>query len=392
MKKWMLWLTLLAVFCCTLVACELKDTAGTDTTAAAVEEKTEAMGSDGLPAETVPAETVPAETMPVETTDPDWGVMPIDPTEWESIESPYFNLPDSYAQDEYLFLRAEHLVMPEGSRELPAVLWISDLSAWKSFFAGQNPDGGVTNTALGNSLERINEAFFSDHSLLVLVTEGRSGSVRYRVDGVTSAEGTLSVALTAVVPDAVTMDIVHWCVVIPVTKAEVELPLNLICRDEAANGGEAAHPGQGVLRFGYTGSQSYEKDGILYGRLDDDWQGLHPGTEFITSYSAWQLCCSVSEANAAHMDPAFLAGLGALNQEFFAEKSLLLLFLVEGSGSRRHRVDEVAVKDGELTVTVTTLYPEIGTCDMASWVILIPVDKEAAGLPVHVETAIERMG
>jgi hypothetical protein len=76
-------------------------------------------------------------------------------------------------------------------------------------------------------LRKWDEDFFSTHALLVLVTEGNSGSIRYRVDGVAAAEGMLHVQLTAQIPSAVTMDIVHWCVVIPVAKESADLPVRV---------------------------------------------------------------------------------------------------------------------------------------------------------------------
>jgi hypothetical protein len=137
--------------------------------------------------------------------------MPVIPDEWEGIEEPFFNLTDSYTQDEYLFIRIEHLTVSDPHAAFPAVLRISDLAAWNRFC----------------DLRKWDEDFFSTHALLVLVTEGNSGSIRYRVDGVAAAEGMLHVQLTAQIPSAVTMDIVHWCVVIPVAKESADLPVRV---------------------------------------------------------------------------------------------------------------------------------------------------------------------
>ena len=137
--------------------------------------------------------------------------IPVIPDEWEGIEDPFFNLSDSYTQDEYLFLRIEHLTVSDPQAAFPAVLRISDMAAWNRFC----------------DLQKWDEDFFSTHALLVLITEGNSGSIRYRVDGVTTAEEKLNVELTAQIPSAVTMDIVYWCVVIPVAKESADLPVRV---------------------------------------------------------------------------------------------------------------------------------------------------------------------
>lgn len=137
--------------------------------------------------------------------------IPVIPDEWEGIEELFFNLSDSYTQDEYLFLRIEHLTVSDPQAAFPAVLRISDQEAWNRFC----------------DLRTWDEDFFSTHALLVLITEGNSGSIRYRVDGVVAAGGELNVELTAQIPSAVTMDIVHWCVVIPVAKESADLPVRV---------------------------------------------------------------------------------------------------------------------------------------------------------------------
>lgn len=145
--------------------------------------------------------------------------VPVVPDEWEGIEEPFFNLSASYTQDEYLFLRIEHLTVSDPYAAFPAVLRISDLATWNNFC----------------DLRKWDEDFFSTHALLVLVTEGNSGSIRYRVDGVAAAEGTLQVRLIAQIPNAVTMDIVHWCVVIPVARESADWPVQVETATERMN-------------------------------------------------------------------------------------------------------------------------------------------------------------
>ena len=60
------------------------------------------------------------------------------------------------------------------------------------------------------------------------------------------------------------------------------------------------------------------------------------------------------------------------DDSWFSSHKLLVVVLEEGSGSIRHTVAEV----NGLGVTIQREIPEVGTCDMAQWHILIEVDKD----------------
>jgi len=67
----------------------------------------------------------------------------------------------------------------------------------------------------------------------------------------------------------------------------------------------------------------------------------------------------------------FLDACDKYDEEYFESKILLMVLLEEGSGSVRHKVERVANGADGITVDITTIVPEIGTCDMAEWHILI---------------------
>ena len=67
----------------------------------------------------------------------------------------------------------------------------------------------------------------------------------------------------------------------------------------------------------------------------------------------------------------FLNACDKYDEEYFESKILLMVLLEEGSGSVRHKVERVANGADGITVDITTIVPEIGTCDMAEWHILI---------------------
>lgn len=363
---------------------------------------------DPTPPDESPDGTV--DSMPPLGTDPDQSFTPngsvtvtprpITPNASGEAWNNLFDLSESYATDNALFLRAEHLdpAMTDGT--LPAVLTVSDMEEWKSF-CGEFCADGVPSQELLDGLNGMTQEFFQNHSLQVIITEGRSGSIRYQLDEVYATNGKInrSWELVAEVPLALTMDIVHWCIVIPVGKAEAQMPMELSMRDVYEfNGGYVVEAPDDVINditildpsqlwFEFD---SYARNGCLYGRLGYNGGGNYPYTKTVTTYAEWQslyLGCSVGSIS----DSGFTEGLAAMDEAFFAEQSLLILYIAEGSGSIRHRVDQVTVEDGTVTVTLVTLQPVVVTCDMAYWAILVPIDKGSAGLPVEIEGKIEAL-
>ena len=294
-----------------------------------------------------------------------------------------FNLADSYATENAMFLRAEHLDPALTDGTLPAVLKVSDSETWRQLFS-QEPVSD--NPALQAFFTQISADYFRETPLLMVITAGRSGSIRYRLDRIYTDPGEkLTLELTAEVPPALTMDIAHWCVLVPIPKAAAELPVELALRDEPMWDVEAPDDViTDIIIDPYQlwfGSDSYAQDGCLYGRLvySGDWH--FPHTETVNTYAEWQslyLGCSVGSIS----DGGFTEGLAALDEAFFAEHSLAILYVEEGSGSYRHSVYDIRVEDEELKIGLATLKPEIGTCDMAYWAVLVPIDKEYGDLPV----------
>lgn len=72
----------------------------------------------------------------------------------------------------------------------------------------------------------------------------------------------------------------------------------------------------------------------------------------------------------------------AYDEAFFAERSLLVFPLSAESGSICYRNPGVSYDENTdtLTVTIETCIPEVGTCDMASWLLLVPLEADAAGM------------
>lgn len=68
---------------------------------------------------------------------------------------------------------------------------------------------------------------------------------------------------------------------------------------------------------------------------------------------------------------SFLEACRRYDAAYFEKQCLILVLLKEGSGSVRHKVDRVGTGDGSTVISIQTITPEVGTCDMALWHILI---------------------
>ena len=76
-------------------------------------------------------------------------------------------------------------------------------------------------------------------------------------------------------------------------------------------------------------------------------------------------------------ESAFYEFGNTYDEEFFREKTLLLIYVAESSGSNRHEIHRCYAADGVCTVVVKTLSPEVVTFDMAGWIVALSVDKDA---------------
>ena len=350
-------------------------------------------------------------TDPEETLPPLQPLKPLNPQMAGILGDATFDLTGSYATENILsdpnsslatqytlFLRMDHLPVSNSDEKLPTMLWVEEQETWEGLFPHLSCDTYEDYSVLDVSLREYDSWFFDHHSLLILFTEGRSGSIRYRVDELVANNTYVRVAMTAGVPAANTMDIAYWCIIIPVDKpqrGDTNRPVYLEVYDEPMDSFEefvtlAPEVYRG-LWFSGSLDGSYERDGYLYGRIGlttEKWSWDFPRAETVTSFEEWQTVYggyAVYGTSDPHIHKAFHEGLNDINEEFFTQKTLLVVYLDESSGTTHHCVDSVVAENGTLTVRISSLTPAMGTDDMGYWAILIPIDKEFDSLPVTVE-------
>lgn len=127
--------------------------------------------------------------------------------------------------------------------------------------------------------------------------------------------------------------------------------------------------------------------------------GYHSGVKYpqvIVIHSAAEL----SEYYETNKDRYNLSGFPAAckkyDEAYFGDRVLVMVLVEAGSGSVRYQVTDVArtgVNRDVLSVAIDVMAPEVGTCDMAQWHILI---EPAAGVFVsdaeHVSVNLHTTG
>lgn len=101
------------------------------------------------------------------------------------------------------------------------------------------------------------------------------------------------------------------------------------------------------------------------------------------TYPAVKVIHSVNEMNRylkneTHMSEALVEACSKYDESYFQSQLLIIVLLEEGSGSIRHEVEKVGTDGSKAIIDITTIVPEVGTCDMAYWHVLIEPESGAA--------------
>ena len=116
---------------------------------------------------------------------------------------------------------------------------------------------------------------------------------------------------------------------------------------------------------------------VLYNRID--WRENMDGSSIIRS--AEELRNYYEELKAVSMnelddDLVWRFTGEQYNDAFFAEHFLVLITVSEPSGSNRHELISITDDQGVLSIHIDRLLPEIGTADMAGWLIVIELSND----------------
>ena len=111
--------------------------------------------------------------------------------------------------------------------------------------------------------------------------------------------------------------------------------------------------------------------------VDFDAQYIRAGSKKeLSAYPAVKIIRSANEMSRylkkeTHMSDALVNACQKYDADYFKEQILIIVLLEEGSGSVRHEVEKVGANNGHAVIQIKSIAPEVGTCDMAWWHILI---------------------
>ena len=88
----------------------------------------------------------------------------------------------------------------------------------------------------------------------------------------------------------------------------------------------------------------------------------------------WIYAFGCRDAAVAEADGTFVQAVEAYDAAWFDQYTLVLVLVEEGSGSNRHEVQGITA---EGNIIIKRIIPEVGTCDMALWHMLLELPKDS---------------
>lgn len=275
-----------------------------------------------------------------------------------------FSMPEELAfEANYIRLGELGNVNPPDSGYFPYCQVITSYSDLQSFIESEKQSLDFENGFGSGDLsfisfaEKYNEDFFYEKVLFVVMQMEGSGSVRHEVTDVLQIENNITVCIEKSAPEAMTEDIAYWAIV-------VEAPV-----DDYGGGPAAA-------QFSFEGDEnsSLADEMPMSDRLDFSAE-YHNG--FLKEYGE-----DIPEPFIITSAGEFKKHFGTSGDElgydkdFFKDNVLIAVPREEPSGSIYHEVTDVIKADDKISVSISSVTPEVCTDDIAEWTIFIGIPAE----------------
>ncbi|MBQ7398326.1 MAG: hypothetical protein IJW09_05830 [Clostridia bacterium] len=283
--------------------------------------------------------------------------------------------PPSFNSADHLLFNAQYLRMgyPEslGPLAVTVIRTRIELDCYLDTFP--YPDASWDNEpTLIQACERYNEEYFAERDLIIVFLMEGSGSIRHQVNAVyrDDTTGQWAIDIERILPDGDgTDDVAWWTIFIEpaknmrVQKGDVfkingctlsPLPLGVFA-DAPPTDAPVDEPSFGAqyLRGGLGSGFQNPYATVIRTRFELD--------VFLDAFTSVEL-------------PTF----DRYDEAYFAERDLIVVFLMESSGSIRHKVNAVYRDDttGQWAIDIERIIPEVGTDDEAWWTIFIEPPKD----------------
>ena len=222
-----------------------------------------------------------------------------------------------------------------------------------------------------NYIKKYNKDFFKENAVIVLFLTYGSGSIRQRFDSLVKNGNELCIGMTTIQPEVGTCDMAYWRITLEVKKSDISGVDKINC----FNQNESKVPVEPAVPEPMT-----YVDEMPAGTTVPFTVGVSANThcsedKYNSDAAIARSYTELKEIYDCDYNPNGYNYIEKYNEDFFKENAVIVVFLTYGSGSVRQRFDSLVKNGNELCIGMTTIEPEVGTCDMAYWRITLEVKK-----------------
>lgn len=243
-------------------------------------------------------------------------------------------------------------------------------------------------------LKTYEESFFEENALM-LILFGKSSSTSYGLKKISQHGKNYMIELKYTQPYIVTDDYTYEMLLIPDKKHNIEnASVDMLITVSTYENGNASphstltdicpeHMQNSFSRVSYIDAETlftgynvkaintnFDSKKASLIRFDDH-----------ESFLAWQTNALKPHEESGNYgsNGTALANASQYDEAFFAENALNIVMFHRSSGSYTHKnATAYLCANGKIIVRLTTNSPEMWTCDMATWLLFLPQDKEIA--------------
>ncbi|MFU8793598.1 MAG: hypothetical protein ACNA7K_06185 [Acholeplasmataceae bacterium] len=257
-----------------------------------------------------------------------------------------------------------------------------DFLEFMTFYQSKN---SVPAYALDAFLEHYTASFFETNDLLIMMFPEHV-AISIELSEMTIREDTLSIHVNHMFPDVYPNGDTH---IVYYSAIAIDKSLNVIEHiDIKHHMKPITNEHYNVYLFQQYG---YDEDDVIdfYFNLYDiqTYEGLTTFYQTIDHlFPTPEDFCNLGQILSclAYGHPRLDVLIASYDQTYFEDHMLLFIPMMESSGSIRHQLDDISIRDGELLVRINRIIPQMGTTDMKGWMMVIEYPKPET--PYHTYT------
>ncbi len=224
-------------------------------------------------------------------------------------------------------------------------------------FAERTPENSID---FASFIDDFDEAYFEAFIVVLVVMEEFSQSVQHQLTSIEVANGHATLQVDRVIPPVYVEALGSWHLVVELDRDEYDISeaeVMMTTYEETEHRGDFL-----AIRTQYAS--------------DEDTTRLH----VIDTYEALRAFVEANEGTynygVGYGGSSFLEAIARYDETYFETGKIAIVIVTEPSGSNRHAFHGAYFKDGTLELHFERIIPHIGTADMATWHLVVELDKE----------------